>query len=535
MEEFDYVIVGAGAAGCVLANRLSESGRNSVAVVEAGGNDSNIWIKVPAGFNKTVYNDALNWGYETAPGPHIDGRRIKYPRGKVLGGSGSINGHLYVRGQAADYDTWAQLGCRGWSWTDVLPFFKRAETRAGGDDAVRGRSGPLSIEDQGDPHPLSEAFMAANEALGLKRTPDYNSGNQEGTLLYQQMMRRGRRWSPVDAYLRPAMQRPNVKVITRALVERIDLDGRRASGITYRQDGRTQSIRAQRDVILSGGAINSPQLLQISGIGRPEDLAAIGVTVKHALPGVGHNFRDHYAVRVSALVKGTGSLNERSRGLRLVAEVLRYAISRKGLLASSPSHAGGYFKTRPGLETPDMQLYFAPASYALGSYGTSDLDRVPGMTLGCSQLRPESTGYVKAISADPTAKPEIQPNYLAVQHDRDALLAAMKYLRRLLATPPLRDFVVEENLPGPDVQTDEQWMAHARATGSTTYHPVGTCKLGTDPMAVVDPATMRVIGLEGLRVADASCMPTMVSGNTYAATNMIAEKASDLIAADANR
>ncbi|TAJ32916.1 MAG: choline dehydrogenase [Reyranella sp.] len=530
MDEFDYVIVGAGAAGCVLANRLSESGKHSVAVIEAGGSDNHIWIKVPAGFNKTVYNESLNWGYETAPGPHIDGRKIKFPRGKVLGGSGSINGHLYVRGQSADYDTWAQLGCRGWSWDDLLPYFKRAERRVGGSDDVRGREGPLFIEDQRDPHVLSDAFMAANEALGLKRTPDYNGGDQEGTLLYQNMMRGGRRWSPVDAYLKPAMKRPNVRVITHALVETVDLDGKRATGITYRQGGQTKQVKARREVILSGGAINTPQLLQISGIGNADDLGTIGVAVKHALPGVGRNLRDHYAVRVSALVKGAGSLNEKSRGLPLVAEVLRYAFTRKGLLTTAPSHAGGYLKTRPGLATPDMQLYFAPASYMPGRYGTSELDRVPGMTLGCSQLRPESTGHVKALSADPTAKPEIQPNYLAVQHDRDALLAAMKYLRKLLATPPLKDYVIEENLPGPGVQTDEQWMAHARATGSTTYHPVGSCKLGTDPMAVVDPASMRVIGLQGLRVADASCMPTMVSGNTYAATNVIAERASDLIA-----
>ncbi len=531
MNDVDYVIVGAGAAGCVLANRLTASGKHRVAVLEAGGPDRHIWIKVPAGFNKTVYDPKLNWGYETAPGPHIDGRKITFPRGKVLGGSGSINGHLYVRGQAADYDTWAQLGCRGWSWDDVLPYFKRAESRVGGTDETRGRAGPLVIEDQRDPHVLSDAYMAANEALGLKRTPDYNCGDQEGTLLYQNMMRNGRRWSPVDAYLKPAMKRGNVRVITRALVERVDLSGKRATGITYRQDGQTKQVKARRDVILAGGAINTPQLLQISGIGHPDDLAAIGVAVTHALPGVGHNFRDHYAIRVSALVKGAPSLNEKSRGLRLVGEVLRYAISRKGLLTTAPSHAGGYFKTRPGLATPDMQLYFAPASYGGGRYGTTELDTVPGMTLGAAQLRPESIGHVKALSADPTAKPEIQPNYLADQIDRDALLAAMTYLRKLLATPPLSNYVIRENFPGPDVQTDEQWMAHARATGSTTYHPVGTCKLGTDPRAVVDPLSMRVIGLQGLRVADASCMPTMVSGNTYAATNVIAEKGADLIAA----
>ena len=401
MEEFDYVIVGAGAAGCVLANRLTESGKNTVALIEAGGKDSNIWIKVPAGFNKTVYNDKLNWGYETAPGPHIDDRRIKFPRGKVLGGSGSINGHLYVRGQAADYDMWAQLGCRGWSWSDVLPYFKRAETRIGGSDEVRGRSGPLRIEDQSEPHVLSDAYMAANEALGLKRTPDYNGGDQEGTLLYQQMMRGGRRWSPVDAYLRPILGRANLKLITHALAERVDLEGKRAVGVTYRQNRQTVSIKARRDVILSGGAINTPQLLQISGIGDPAWLADIGVETKHALPGVGRNLRDHYAIRISALVKGAGSLNERSHGLRLVGEVVRYAITRKGLLATSPSHAGGYLKTRPGLETPDMQLYFAPASYGGGGYGTTALDTVPGMTLGAAQLRPESKGHVKALAADP--------------------------------------------------------------------------------------------------------------------------------------
>ena len=534
MDEFDYIVVGAGAAGCVLANRLSASGAHKVAVLEAGGPDRNIFIKIPAGFNKTVYNPNLNWGYETAPGPHIDNRRIPFPRGKVLGGSGSINGHLYVRGQSADYDTWGQLGCRGWLWDDVLPYFKRAETRGngGGDPAVRGTDGPLKIQDQRDPHLLSDAFMAANEALGLPRTPDYNRGDQEGTFLYQQMMKEGRRWSPVDAYLRPALSRPNLKLIQHALVRRIVFEGRRAVGIAYSvQGGPEQILRASRDVVLAGGSINTPQLLQISGVGDPAWLGDIGVPVLHALPGVGRNFRDHYAARVSAQVKGAGTLNERSKGLRLVGEVIRYAVSRKGLLTASPSHAGGYYKTREGLETPDMQLYFAPASYAPGQYGVSALDSNPGMTLGCSQLRPQSKGHLKAVSADPAVKPEIQPNYLADQMDRDALLAAMKYLRKLLATRPLADFVDHENFPGPACASDDEWMAHARATGSTTYHPVGSCKLGTDPMAVVDPLSMRVLGLEGLRVADASVMPTMVSGNTYAATNMIAEKGSDLILA----
>ena len=316
------------------------------------------------------------------------------------------------------------------------------------------------------------------------------------------------------------------------MAEAIVFEGKRAVGIRYAQEGGAPiTIRARRDVILSGGSINTPQLLQISGVGDPEWLADIGVGVVHALPGVGKNLRDHYATRVSALVKGAGSLNERSRGVRLAMEVLRYAFTRKGLLTASPSHAGGYMKTREGLATPDMQLYFAPASYPTGRYGVTDLDTKAGMTLGCSQLRPESKGWLKALSADPRAKPEIQPNYLQAQMDRDALVAAMKYMRQLLHTRPLADYVIAENFPGASVQTDDEWLAHARATGSTTYHPIGSCKMGIDPMAVVDPASMKVIGLEGLRVADASCMPTMVSGNTYAATNMIAEKAADLIAA----
>jgi choline dehydrogenase len=527
VEEFDYVIVGAGAAGCVLAYRLSGAG-HSVAVLEAGGRDSNPFIRIPAGFTKTVYDPKLNWGYETAPGPFIDQRRIPFPRGKVLGGSGSINGHLYVRGQSADYDTWAQMGCRGWAWDEVLPFFKRAETRVGGDPATRGGDGPLRIEDQRDPHPLSEAWIEANGALGLRRTADYNAGDQEGCCLLQQMMKDGRRWSPADAYLRPAI-RQGARVIPHALAEQVVFAGRRATGLRYLQDGARHQISARRDVILAGGAINTPQLLQLSGVGAPALLQGLGIGVQHALPGVGENLRDHYAARVSALVRGAASLNERSHGLRLVAEVLRYAVSRRGLLATSPSHAVGFMRTREGLETPDMQIYFAPASYPSGRYGVVGLDTVPGMTLGAAQCRPESKGWVRALSADPRARPEIQPNYLADQIDRDALLAAMKYLRRLLATPPLADFVLVENFPGPAVQTDEEWMAHARATGSTTYHPIGSCRMGTDPMAVVDPATMLVHGLEGLRVIDASVMPTMVSGNTYAATNMIAEKGSDLL------
>ena len=528
--EVDYAIVGAGAAGCVLANRLSASGRQQVAVLEAGGPDRDIFIKIPAGFTRTVNNPALNWGYETAPGPHIGGRRIVYPRGRVLGGSSSINGHLYVRGQAYDYDTWAQLGCRGWSWTDVLPYFKRAESRAGGDPATRGQDGPLIVEDQRDPHPLSHLFQDAAERCGLPRNPDYNSGDQEGTCIYQQMMKNGRRWSAADAFLRPALARPNLRLVMHALAERVELRDRRAVGVRYRVGDRVKLLRVRREVVLAGGSINSAQLLQLSGIGDADWLRPLGIAVAHELKGVGRNLRDHYAARVSVRVKGIGSLNERSHGLALGWEVLRYLVQRKGLLTAAPGHAAAFWRSRPELAVPDVQMLFAPASYPAGRVGTASLEREPGMTCGGYQERPESRGHVKLLSADPRQAPEIQPNYLADPLDRQVMLALLKFARQLFAMAPLAQHVAHETFPGPAVASDEDLLAHAKATGSTTFHPVGTCKMGSDPEAVVD-AKLKLIGMEGLRVADASVMPTMVSGNTYAAVVMIAEKAAEAIGA----
>jgi choline dehydrogenase len=529
--ESDYVIVGAGAAGCVLGRRLSEGGKYSVTVLEAGGPDRNIFIKIPAGFMKTVYNRKLNWNYETAPAPHANNRSIIYPRGKVLGGSSSINGHLYVRGQAFDYDTWAQLGCRGWSWTDMLPLFKKSERRVGGDDSVRGRNGELFVEDQRSPHPLCELFQASAERIGLPRNPDYNSGEQEGTCVYQQMMRTGRRWSAADAFLKPALNRANLRLELHALAERVILEGKRAVGVAYRKDGALHEVRARREVILSGGSINSPQLLQLSGIGDPEWLKPHGIEVKHALNGVGKNLRDHYAARIACRVKNISTLNERARGLPLVQEVIRYGLTRKGLLTSAPGHAGGFMRSRPDLAVPDIQLFFAPASYAGGKVGTADLEREPGMTCGGYAARPESRGHVKLLSADPTKAPEIQTNYLADPLDQQITVATLKFVRKLFATKPIADYIVQEVFPGSQVK-DEELLEHARATGSTTFHPIGSCKMGTDPMAVVDPQ-LKVIGLDGLRVADGSVMPTMVSGNTYAACVVIAEKAAQTILAAA--
>ncbi|MEM7024414.1 MAG: GMC family oxidoreductase N-terminal domain-containing protein [Pseudomonadota bacterium] len=525
------MIVGAGAAGCVLANRLTESGRNEVTVIEAGGSDRRLFIKIPAGFRMTVGDPSLNWGYHTAPGGNVDQRRIEFPRGRVIGGSSSINGHLYVRGQAADYQQWAQLGCRGWSYDDVLPYFMKAETRPGGDATYRGHQGPLRISDQRELHPLSEAFFTAASATGLQPNPDYNSGDQEGTCLYQQMMRNGRRWSAADAYLRPALKRDGLRLISKAQVEAIQFEGLRAVGVTYRVGQEQRFASARKAVILAAGAINSPQLLQISGVGNAVHLQEIGVPVIHHLPGVGEGMRDHYATRLSYRVHGAQTLNERARGLPLVAEVLRYLVTRRGLLAMSPAHAGAFLRTRPELATPDIQLFVSPASFEGGRSGQDPLEKLPGMTGGCSQLRPESRGWVRATSADPTVAPEIQPNYLEDPIDQRTIIGGMRAVRQIFATSPLAGFCEIETLPGTAVEDDDDLLAYARATGSTIYHPIGSCKMGIDPMAVVDHR-LKVAGIEGLRVVDASIMPTMPSGNTYAATIMVAEKGADMIRED---
>lgn len=456
---------------------------------------------------------------------------IDFPRGRVLGGSSSINGHLYVRGQAADYDHWAQLGCRGWSYDDVLPYFMKAETRPGGDPAWRGTSGPLIISDQRDPHPLCLAFLEAAAAVGLAPNPDYNSGDQDGTALYQQMMHRGRRWSAADAYLHPALDRSNVQLVANALVEAVTFEGHRATGVSYQTGNGRSTVRARREVVLAGGAINSPQLLQLSGVGNGEQLRDLGIAVVHHLPGVGESLRDHYGVRMAFRVKGARTLNERARGLSLMAEIARYFLTGRGLLAMSPAHAGAFARTREELATPDVQYFFAPASYEGGQTGRAPLEKAPGMTCGVCQLRPESRGWVRATSPDPRSLAEIQPNYLADPLDQETLVAGMRLARRIVAAPPLARHCVGESFPGPEAETDQDLLEHARQTGSTTYHPIGSCKMGIDPMAVVDPR-LNVVGIDGLRVVDASVMPTMPSGNTYAATNMIAEKGAELILAD---
>jgi len=532
MDSFDYVIVGAGSAGSTLAARLSEDPDVTICVLEAGPSDWHPFIHIPAGFMKTLTDPRVNWLYKMEPSHWTGGREIAAPRGKALGGSSSINGHIYNRGQRMDYDHWAQRGNRGWGYADVLPYFKRAEGRLGEDpDGFHGRDGPLTVTDIDWRHPLCDAFIDGAVSLGIPRNPDYNGKIQEGVSYAQRTIAGGRRMSAARAYLRPAMKRPNLTVRTEAHATSLILEGKRAAGVAYNKGGRhgiPEEVRARREVILCGGSYNSPQLLQISGIGDPAHLAEIGVPVRHALPGVGQNLRDHYAPRFVARVKDQETINERVRGFSLAKEVLRWVTTRKGILSLSPTLVYCFWRSEPGIANSDLQLTFTPGSYKHGVQ--SQLDDFPGMTVASWQQRPDSSGTVLARSADPFEAPAIQPNYLAEESDRQVLLAGMKLARRLLASDPLKPFYDREEYPGADCQTDAELLEAARERGTTTFHPMGSCRMGpdSDPTAVVDDQ-LRVRGLEGLRVADASIMPTMLSANLNAACIMIGEKASDMI------
>ena len=528
-ERFDYVIVGAGTAGSVLAARLSEDPGVRVCVLEAGPADLHPLIHVPAGFMRTIADARVNWLYETEPGVGTAGRPIKQPRGKTLGGSSSINGHVYNRGQRMDFDTWAQLGNRGWSYAEVLPYFKRSECRLGdGDDRFRGRDGPFVVEDLHWRHPLCDAFIEGAVALGIPRNADYNGAVQEGVGFFQRSIHKGRRMSAARAFLRPAMRRGAVDVRTRAHVERLLFEGRRAVAVRYRRGGARVEVRAEREVLLCGGAFNSPQLLQLSGVGPPALLAEHGIEVVHASSGVGENLRDHYPVRLVARVKGVDTINERSRGLKLASEGVKYLVAGKGILTLQPTLVHVFWKSDAALDTGDLQVTFTPASYKEGVQ--SALDDFPGMTVAAWQQRPESRGYVRLRSADPFAKPSIQPRYLEDAIDQRVIVGGVKLARRLMSTPELGAYYDREELPGPDVNSDEEILDFARRRGTTAFHPMGTCRMGPegDPGAVVDDA-LRVRGIDALRVVDASIMPTMPSANTNASTLMIAEKAADLI------
>jgi choline dehydrogenase len=532
MDTFDYVIVGAGSAGSVLANRLSEEAGSSICVLEAGPADWHPYIHLPAGFIKTFYNTSINWCYSQEPGEFTAGRRIFSPRGKTLGGSSSINGHIYNRGQRSDFNTWAQIGNRTWGYADVLPYFKRLERRIGdGEAAFRGRDGNLIVTDIDWRDPLCEAFIAGAVSLGIPRNPDYNGSTQEGVAYAQRTIHKGRRISAATAFLKPAMKRPNVSVRTHAHATEIVFDGKRAAGVRYAKGGRGGAIvevRARKEVILSGGAYNSPQLLQLSGVGPAALLQSLGIPVRHALAGVGEGLQDHYAPRSVARVKNIKTINERARGLNLALEALKWAVTRRGILSLSPTLVYCFWHSGETAESSDLQLTFTPASYMEGEQGK--LENEPGMSVASWQQRPESRGYVRCRVNDPFEAPTIQTNYLTADLDRRVAIAGIKLARRLLASAPLSPYYAYEDFPGPGVTTDDEILAAATQRGQTTFHPGCTCRMGpaTDPMAVVDDR-LRVHGLESLRVVDASIMPRMISANLNASTLMIADKASDFI------
>ncbi|MGJ5007368.1 GMC family oxidoreductase [Bradyrhizobium oligotrophicum] len=532
MDTFDYVIVGAGSAGCVLASRLSEDPEVTVCVLEAGPRDWHPYIHLPAGFIKTFYMKSINWGYQQEPGPYTAGRSIYAPRGKTLGGSSSINGHVYNRGQRQDFDTWAQMGNRGWSYSDVLPNFKRMEKRIGaGEDQYRGRDGNLIVTTMEWKDTLCEAFMDGAVSLGIPRNPDYNGAIQEGVSYVQRTIQNGRRVSSATAFLRPASKRPNVEVRTHAHATGVVLEGKRAVGVRYHRGGRggvPVEVRARKEVILSGGAYNSPQLLQLSGIGAPELLEEHGIEVRHALRSVGEGLQDHYAPRTVARVKNIKTVNELARGLNLWGEALKWAVTRRGILSLSPTMVYCFWHSGETAESSDLQLTFTPASYKEGVQG--QLEDEPGMTVASWQQRPESRGYVRLRSADPFAPPLIQTNYLTAELDRRVVVAGMKLARRLLASAPLAPYYAYEDFPGPKVNSDDEFLAAATQRATTTFHPGCSCRMGPadSTWATVDDR-LRVHGLEGLRVADASIMPRMISANLNAATLMIGDKAADLI------
>jgi choline dehydrogenase len=524
--ETDIVIVGAGSAGCTLGGRLSEDGRTSVTVLEAGGKDWNPWIHIPIGYGKTIVDARLNWRYETEKGPEIANRPMFWPRGKVLGGSSSINGLLYIRGQAEDYDHWRQLGNTGWSYDDVLPYFRKAENQENGEDAFHGVNGPLSVTNLKERNPLCEAFISSAVEAGIPRNDDFNGATQEGVGYYQTTTRSARRCSAAVAYLKPAMKRPNLRVITRAETQRIMFEGKRAVGVIYDRGGKRVLVKARREVIVSAGSINSPKLLLLSGVGPAAELGRHGINVVHDLPGVGENLQDHYGALVTYRSRLPVTVNDIMMSpIKQLQVGLQYILFRTGPLTISAAQVGAFAKSDPRLATPDIQFLFQTFSHDEYDAG---LHRFSGFANAVCPIRPESRGTLRLRSANPADMPLMQPNYLSSETDRHVLVEAIKLSRKVAEKGAIAAQIVAEYAPGAQVQSDDEILAYARETGLSIAHQVGTCKMGSDPLAVVD-TELKVHGIEGLRVVDASIMPTLISGNTNAPTIMIAEKTADMI------
>jgi choline dehydrogenase len=532
MRSYDYIVVGAGSAGAVVANRLSADPRHTVLLLEAGP-ASHPWSRIPVGYAKLVANPAVNWLYNGEPEASTNGRRLPVPRGRMLGGSSAINGLAFVRGQAQDFDTWAQMGNPGWSYADVLPFFKRMERyEGGGDDAYRGRAGPLRVTDPPPRDPLYAALIRAAGEVGIPHNPDYNGARQDGIAMSQATIASRRRMSTAHCYLEPIRKRPNLDIETGALTESLLLDGSRCTGVRYTVAGAPQEAVAGREVVVCGGSINSPQLLELSGIGQPERLRALGIEPRHALAGVGENLRDHYAPRTRWAVGARGwTFNDRGRGLGLVHQALRYALFGQGLLAMVGAPLRAFVRSREGLEAPDLLLGWVPMLTEPSPTGPK-ISSQSGMTCYAHPMRPESKGHIHVTSADPRRPPAITFNFLSSPIDAELTVRAIRIARAVMTAPALAPLDLTEMAPSPARQTDDEILHWVRGAAETTYHPVGTCRMGQDAMAVVD-ARLRVHGIAGLRVADASIMPTLTSGNTNAPAIMIGEKAAAMLLEDA--